>query len=225
MKEWQAQQPPDPPPPEGSTRHSTNSPIGKFISAHGPDWMLEYLQAHGYQLKRSHKGNHGIGYRLLAPESTTGMPGVILDQNAAGKWTVYSNHGDVLGQKRVQHDAFDLYTLFDHGGDAKAALREFHKGENVREESKGHEQDSNDKSRSNGFMFFSATRWQGQEPKPREWVWEDWLPRGYVTGLGGPPGSSKSTLVQILATHIAIGRDYLGAPGHPGTGHCYFLRG
>ncbi len=69
------------------------------------------LEAHGY--KRRTKD------RWLAPDSATKIPGVkLLD---SGK--VYSHHGsDVLATGHA-HDAFSVFTLLEHGGDAKAAAK------------------------------------------------------------------------------------------------------
>ena len=202
MREWLAQQPPEPPPPQGGTVHRPDSPIGRFISAHGPSWMLECLQAHGYQFKHTYKSKHGIGYRLLAPESTTGMPGVIMDQNAAGKWTVYSNHGDVLGQKRMQHDAFDLYTLFDHGGDAKAALREFYKGENVREESKPSTGERREPD-LNWISDFKLTDAEVSELTDPDWIYENLIIQGHLIAIPAIPGAGKTTIMLQIAGEIA----------------------
>ena len=53
------------------------------------------------------------------------------------------------------------------------------------------------------------TGWES-EPEPREWVLDEWIPRGYVTGLYGPGGSGKSLLAQQLMTCLATGISFLG---------------
>lgn len=69
------------------------------------------LQAHGYQKK---------GSRYLAPSSKSRIPGVSVLPDGR----VYSHHGsDVLADGRA-HDAFDLFTIFQHRGDEKVALLE-----------------------------------------------------------------------------------------------------
>lgn len=45
---------------------------------------------------------------------------------------------------------------------------------------------------------------------PREWLVENWVSLGVVTGLGGPPGAAKSTFAQQLCTHVAAGQPLLG---------------
>jgi len=59
-------------------------------------------------------------------------------------------------------------------------------------------------------LIFPAT-WQGKDVPVRQWVWDQWIPVGAVTGLGGPPGAAKSTFAQIISTHYAIGLDCLGS--------------
>lgn len=84
-----------------------NDVIGAFNRAHSVDALL---RANGYERR---------GARYLAPSSTTRIPGV----SALPDGRVYSHHGsDPLNDGRA-HDAFDLFTHFQHGGDAKAALR------------------------------------------------------------------------------------------------------
>ena len=48
-------------------------------------------------------------------------------------------------------------------------------------------------------------------PAPlREWIVQDWIPRGYVTGLYGDGGIGKSLLAQQLLTSVASSRQWLG---------------
>lgn len=57
----------------------------------------------------------------------------------------------------------------------------------------------------------------GQEPPRRDWVVQDWLPRGVVTALYGQGGVGKSLLAQQLATAIASGKQWLGAAAAKGS--------
>ncbi len=43
------------------------------------------------------------------------------------------------------------------------------------------------------------------EPKPVEWLWQDWLPKGMLTILGGFAGDGKSTLTLALAAAFSKG--------------------
>jgi RecA-family ATPase len=50
--------------------------------------------------------------------------------------------------------------------------------------------------------------WIGTPPA-REWLIDDWLPRGYVTALYGDGGVGKSLLAQQIITALAIGGKFL----------------
>jgi RecA-family ATPase len=51
--------------------------------------------------------------------------------------------------------------------------------------------------------------WQGTPPE-REWIIQDWLPRGYVTALYGDGGVGKSLFAQQLMTCLITGNPILG---------------
>jgi putative DNA primase/helicase len=88
---------------------SPNDLIGQFNAAHTVE---EILGAHGY-------AQHGK--RWLSPSSTTGVAGiVILDDGRA-----YSHHGSDLLAGDHAHDAFSLYCILAHHGDARAAVRAY----------------------------------------------------------------------------------------------------
>ncbi len=53
-----------------------------------------------------------------------------------------------------------------------------------------------------------VSEWIGRPPK-REWIIEDWLPKGYVTALYGDGGVGKTLLAQQLVTAIATGRPWM----------------
>jgi RecA-family ATPase len=52
--------------------------------------------------------------------------------------------------------------------------------------------------------------WEMEEPAPREWLVENFIPDRWPTLLYGDGGAGKTTLVTHLALHIAIGRDWFG---------------
>lgn len=53
------------------------------------------------------------------------------------------------------------------------------------------------------------SKWYGLPPE-RQWLIDDWLPRGYVTALYGDGGVGKSLLTQQLITALATGKSFLG---------------
>jgi len=69
------------------------------------------------------------------------------------------------------------------------------------------EKKENDKS--NELISIDPAKWQGSPPE-REWILEDWLPRGYVTALYGDGGVGKSLFAQQLMTCLATGNSFLG---------------
>lgn len=63
-----------------------------------------------------------------------------------------------------------------------------------------------------GIAWIDPRRWEGLEPKPREWEVEGWIPRGEVTLLYGDGGIGKTLLAHQYATAAASGRSWLGQP-------------
>lgn len=52
--------------------------------------------------------------------------------------------------------------------------------------------------------------WEGRSISPREWMWDQWLPKSEVTLLSGDGGVGKSLFAQQLATSVATGAPFLG---------------
>jgi len=82
--------------------------IGQFNQAHDLRAMLE---AHGYQRR---------GKRYLAPTSSTMLAGVVVFEDGAH---CYSHHASDPLNDGHAHDAFDLFCIFEHGGDVSRAIR------------------------------------------------------------------------------------------------------
>jgi RecA-family ATPase len=57
--------------------------------------------------------------------------------------------------------------------------------------------------------------WAGLPIPERRWIVPDWIPRGVVTSLYGPPGIGKSLLAQQLMTATALERPWLGMAVEP----------
>lgn len=65
-------------------------------------------------------------------------------------------------------------------------------------------QDSRD-----GLVINPPVHWTAPAPL-REWLIQDWIPIGYVTGLYGDGGVGKSLIAQQLLTSVSVGMPWLG---------------
>jgi len=65
-------------------------------------------------------------------------------------------------------------------------------------------------AKTGGLKIIKPGQWSGVAVPPREWVVEDWLPRGKVTSLYGDGGLGKTLTAQMLATCLSVGGDWLG---------------
>ena len=61
---------------------------------------------------------------------------------------------------------------------------------------------------SEDIQFLDMSDWD-EKPPQREWIIQDWLPKGYVTAIYGDGGVGKSLLVQQLMTCLASGKPWL----------------
>ncbi|MFE8032027.1 hypothetical protein [Thiohalocapsa marina] len=134
---WKAAQDPLTPPALEAlalaTKPRDNSGLfSQYNQRHGtPEAMLALLQGEGYKLKgEGAKINGAPSWRLEAPGSTSGAAGVVLFQARDGRLLVASHHGEhdrlnegrTTGDKLRAQDAFDLFRIFQHGGDQSKAL-------------------------------------------------------------------------------------------------------
>lgn len=85
-----------------------DSVIAAFNAAHD---LAAILERHGYLRK---------GRRLLHPNSESGIPSVSILRDGAICFSHSSS--DPLGDGKA-HDAFDVFRILDHGGDARAAVK------------------------------------------------------------------------------------------------------
>lgn len=133
MAAWQERQPRQPDvAPDAKRTKGADTLIGKYVAEHGdPQKMAGLLEAKGYILKSAHHLNGAPCYRYLHPRSQTRQPGVLLYRAKTGTWRACSHHGDydplaALDEKTgkvLAHDAFDLYRIFEHGGDLGKAIK------------------------------------------------------------------------------------------------------
>lgn len=113
-------------PPPAAPTFSPDAPsvIEDWNANHSLEWVRKTLEAHGYVFRyRDENGPGGEAYRYVRPGSTTGTAGVVVFKGKRGDWCTFSHHGieDPLSSKVC--DPFDLYAVFTHNGDRKAAVR------------------------------------------------------------------------------------------------------
>jgi RecA-family ATPase len=65
------------------------------------------------------------------------------------------------------------------------------------------------------FVPIDLYNWDHVPIPERHWLVRDWIPMAKVTGLYGPGGEGKTTLVQMLMTATALSKDWLGLPVRP----------
>lgn len=91
---------------QGRSGGARESVIDAFNRAHDVESLLA---AHGYERR---------GRKWLCPNSSSGLPGVTISD---GK--VYSHHASDPLANDHQNDAFDVFCILEHGGDATAATK------------------------------------------------------------------------------------------------------
>ena len=72
------------------------------------------------------------------------------------------------------------------------------------------------------FEIVQASSLYGHEPKPMEWVMEDWMPRGQTTLIYGDGGVGKTQLIQQLMSCVATGRPFMGVQCAEGPAMGFF---
>lgn len=72
------------------------------------------------------------------------------------------------------------------------------------------------------IKWVRPSEWAGQEPKPREWEVEGWIPRYEVCLLYGDGGIGKTLAIHQYATAAAAGLDWLGQKTRKAKVMCFF---
>ncbi len=87
----------------------------------GGDVIVAYNEAHSVEdLFVEYDYKKGRGGKWIHPFSTSRKPSEVIFKDS-GRW--YSHRGSSEGTEWQRGDAFDLFRLFQHDGDAKAAVR------------------------------------------------------------------------------------------------------
>jgi RecA-family ATPase len=63
---------------------------------------------------------------------------------------------------------------------------------------------------------------KAKEPGPREWRVDNWIPKGWASGLWGAGGGGKSTILQLLLTCCVIDHPWFGLKVDPGPALGFF---
>ena len=156
--------------PERVSREAQSAPVRAHADAGGVIGQFNrdadigtILEEHDYT---------PCGSRWCAPQSTSGDPGVVLLPDADPP-RVYSHHGsDPLGDGYA-HDAFSIWTILEHGGDAHAAVRE-------------------------AGRYYDA----GADPMIEQWVQAQAASRGNVVALPVSRREDPETVVHAIAEDL-----------------------
>jgi putative DNA primase/helicase len=96
----------------------TTAPAPAFPIDPSDSVIEAFNRAHSVPAILESNGYRRIGKRWLAPQSESGLPGVVILDGRA-----FSHHGSDPLADGHSHDAFDLFTMFEHQGDVRAAAR------------------------------------------------------------------------------------------------------
>jgi len=189
--------------------------IEQFNSDHGLEWVRQELQRNGYKFSHIDKARNV--YRYIRPGSETGIAGVMVFEGKHGDWCTYSHHG---GQDPLSHkvcDPFELFAIFQHGGDRKAAARSLMperpslKLDRPSRDNNSFNVPSDDRTSSTPGRFQWITRETGLTPVLNgNWLVKHVLPAEGLGVIFGRPGSGKTFSVMDIAMHVAAGIRWRG---------------
>ncbi|PCJ28758.1 MAG: hypothetical protein COA94_03465 [Rickettsiales bacterium] len=186
-------------PAQTSTSEKITSPLDYNNAARSFDHIITskvYEGAEGEQSRFSHL-QRVVGFWLRRLHE-----GAITQQQAWEEITGYNaaNVVPAWDEKKLRQLADGLWRkhVKKHGEAAEA-----------REAREIAEPVTNVNTNSNKINAIDPSTWHGEPPK-RQWLIEDWLPRGYVTALYGDGGVGKSLLAQQLMSALATGQSFLG---------------
>jgi hypothetical protein len=150
------------------------------------------------------------GTRFLAPDSTTGLPGVhIFDGGRC-----YSHHANDPLNDGHSHDAFDVFRLLEHGGDGKAAVKAVAEVLGIDKQRASHNDSASlnkaPHALAHHFNLTSVSSILNEPEEEAEWLWEGVLPRGGMSLQVAKPKVGKTTTALRLAVAVSRGEDFLG---------------
>jgi hypothetical protein len=157
-------------------------------------------------------GRHGYekrGTRFLAPDSTTGIPGVHIFENGR----CYSHHANDPLNDGHSHDAFDVFRILEHAGDIRTAVKAAAQAfeiENPKPPPKDPQDIDGGQKSAHNFKLISVSNILSEPEEEAEWVWEGVLPRGGMSIQVAKPKVGKTTTALGLAVASSRGEDFLG---------------
>jgi hypothetical protein len=202
MAEWRKQNAGQSIPPRTTTETTPDpeSPIGRYNAEHGnPEAISGFLIEQGYAFMATCMVNDEIAYRILSPESSSGLPGCLLFKTEKGVWRVYSHHDDIIGKTMQAHDAFSLFALFHHDGDQNAALEAI--------------SDSRSKASERVFDLswtddYILTQEQAEQFEDPCWAYENLVVQGHVHAYPAEPNGGKTTVFFYLIAPMLVQAGY-----------------
>jgi hypothetical protein len=184
--------------PPNRNRDSANAGvIGAFNETYD---LMAILERNGYERR---------GNRFLAPDSTTGIPGVHIFENGR----CYSHHANDPLNDGHCHDPFDVFRILEHGGEIKAAVKAASKVLGIQKPRDSHydPQDRDEAQKSaHHFKLIPVSNMLNEPEEEAEWVWEGVLPRGGMSLQVAKPKVGKTTTALRLAVAVSRGEDFLG---------------
>jgi hypothetical protein len=204
------------------------SVIKQFNADHGLDWVRAELERQGYKFSH-HDGRKNV-YRYIRPGSETGIAGVMVFEGKLGDWCTYSHHG---GEDPLSHkvcDPFEIYAIFQHGGDRKAAARSLMperpreapadytvhlEAESVAAKPEpqpkaGNPEPKPEAVKPHKIHASPFTLVPEDKIPPRDWVYGRHLIRRFVSATVAPGGVGKSSLTFAEAMAMVTGKPLLG---------------
>jgi len=129
-----------------------------------------------------------MGARFLAPNSTSGIPGVTITDH-----TVWSFQESCKLNDNRLHDAFDCMRILEHDGDWNLAKQSLKVSE---------------VPKATKLVSYNVHEFIALDLPPREYIVDDFIAKGDLCMIYGETGHGKSILTHYLAQCLSAGVDF-----------------
>lgn len=173
--------------------------IARWNASHG---IEETLERYGYTSARAPGG------RWLSPNSSKGIPAVRV-WPAEGRF--FSHHGSDQGTEYEHGDAFDLFRLYEHGGDFTKAVRAAAAELELAHRLGARAAEPPSPSSESGNRHFRLIPFADIDAQLEDdYLVKGILGRGAFAGLIGAPGGSKTFVSLELSLAVGSGTPWRG---------------